>query len=74
MAVAASRAIISGIQQLSKMVIEQWFFKTEFPSNNVRLHVFADTSTRTYGVVTYLASDNDMTLVMAKTVWLYLII
>ena len=58
--------IISDIQQLSKLTIERQFFKTGFPSTNVRLHVFADTSTKAYGAVAYLTSDNDVTLIMAR--------
>ena len=59
-------AIIRDIRQLSTLPIERQFFKTRVFSNNVTLHVFADASTRAYGAVAYLASDNDVTFVMAK--------
>ena len=54
------------IRQLSTLTIERRFFKTGIFSNSVALHVFADTSTRAYGAVAYLTSDNDVTFVMAK--------
>ena len=59
-------AIISDIQHLSKLIIEQQFFKTEFSSTDVKLHVFADASTRAYGAVAYLTNDSDVTFVIAK--------
>lgn len=59
-------AIISDIQHLSKLTIERQFFKTGFPSIDVKLHVFADASTRAYGAVAYLTNNNDVSFVMAK--------
>ena len=59
-------AIISDIHHLSTPTIERQFFKTGFPSTDVKLHVFVDASTRAYGAVAYLTSDNDVSFVMAK--------
>ena len=59
-------SIISDIQHLSKLTIERQFFKTGFPSTDVKLHVFADASTRAYGAVAYLTNNSDVTFVIAK--------
>ena len=53
-------------ESLNATTTERQFFKTEFPTTSIKLHVFADASTRAYGTVAYLTSDNDVTFVMAK--------
>jgi len=58
--------IISDIQQLSEISINRCYFYQGLTREDLKLHVFADANIKTYGVVAFLTSGEQVTFVITK--------
>ena len=61
------RSILSDIKQFPQLHISRWYFNTNYKSNNVELHVFADASTKAYGTVAFPKLQQESSFVIKKT-------
>ena len=59
--------IVKDINRLPSISIDRRYTSTTFDPTKLKLHTFTDASTKAYGAVTFLSSDDCVSFIMAKS-------